>query len=90
MSFLQGVLKYLLIAANAALSAVLVPLNSKPAAVKLVVIVINGIWKAEPPHGISCRGIGQHAVAVYSNFRMVFYLTFLYKELSVLLLFKSS
>ena len=77
MSFLQAVFKYLLIATNPTLSAVLVPLNSKPAAVKLVVIVINGIGKAEPPHGVSCRRIGQHAVAVCSNFRMVFYLIIL-------------
>ena len=53
----------LLVAAHAALSAVLVPLHREPAAVQLVIVVVNGIGEPEAPHGVTRRRIRYHAVA---------------------------
>lgn len=51
------------IAADTATSAVLLPLHRIAAAEELIVVVVDGIWVTEAPHGIPGRWIHQATVA---------------------------
>ena len=54
----------IVVPADAALAAVLVELDAKTAAEDLVVVVVDRVGVAEPPHGVARRRVHHAAVAM--------------------------